>query len=196
MREVIPMYAVRLLQSALLMLLFASSASCSRPRPVQQQAAPIESPRVAGEPAPDSAAQAGGDREGLDLRAPDPSGATGDPRWAVADARVYFDFDRSDLTAHARAVLAVKLRVLLESRDMHILITGHADERGSDEYNLALGLARAAAAKRYLTQRGVAGDRVAIVSMGEEQPACREPNESCWWQNRRDEFRITRIGAR
>ena len=107
------------------------------------------------------------------------------------EAAVYFAFDRSDLDAGARATLDAKLPVLQGNRDLRIRIAGHTDERGSDEYNLALGQRRAAAAKRYLTQYGVDAGRIEIVSFGEEQPVCTASDEACWRRNRRDEFTIT-----
>ena len=106
-------------------------------------------------------------------------------------ARIYFDFDRSDLTDSARATLDAKLPVLQANPNMRIRITGHTDARGSDEYNLALGQRRAAAARRYLVSRGIAASRFETVSRGEEQPAV--PNastEADHAQNRRDEFEI------
>ena len=78
---------------------------------------------------------------------------------------------------------------------MRIRIEGNADERGSDEYNLALGQRRAASAKRYLVDHGIAADRFDLVSYGEERPVCTEHNEACWQQNRRDDFRIVTIGS-
>ena len=109
----------------------------------------------------------------------------------VVLARIYFDFDRSDLTDSARAVLDAKLPVLQANPGMRIRILGHTDARGSDEYNLALGQRRAAAARRYLVSRGIAARRFETVSRGEEQPAV--PNattEDEHAQNRRDEFEI------
>ncbi|MDQ3996320.1 MAG: OmpA family protein, partial [Gemmatimonadota bacterium] len=163
----------------------------SRPRPVQPQATPNDAPPVAIDPArddPAGRANVPGDR------APETAGGARDPGWAVLQARIYFDFDRSNLTADSRTVLAAKLNVLLANPDIQIQIVGHADERGSDEYNLALGLERAGAARRFLTQRGVSSDRISAVSMGEEHPLCNESNESCWRQNRRDDFVITNSG--
>jgi peptidoglycan-associated lipoprotein len=75
-------------------------------------------------------------------------------------------------------------------------ISGHADERGSDEYNLALGNRRAAAAKRYLTGKGVADGRLEVVSYGEERPANPGHDEGSWAENRRDEFEVTGGGGR
>ena len=112
-------------------------------------------------------------------------------RMRVIEARIYFDLDRSDLSADARSTLDAKLGVLASSPGMRIRIAGHADERGSDEYNIALGQRRAAAAKRYLTQRGIDASRIEVTSFGEEQPVCTASDESCWSQNRRDEFQVT-----
>src|SRR5688500_20217361 len=79
---------------------------------------------------------------------------------------------------------------------MRIRIEGNADVRGTEDYNLALGQRRAASAKRYLVERGIAADRFDLVSYGEERPVCTEHNEACWQQNRRDDFRIVTIGGR
>lgn len=113
---------------------------------------------------------------------------------ARLEAVIYFDFDRSDITPAARITLDAKLDILIANPAVRMLISGHADERGSDEYNLALGQRRAVAAKRYLVQRGVAQDRVEILSFGEERPACTASEDACWTRNRRDEFEITAGG--
>jgi peptidoglycan-associated lipoprotein len=110
---------------------------------------------------------------------------------AALEANVFFAFDRSDLDAEARTTLDGKLSVLQASPGIRIRVAGHTDDRGSDEYNLALGARRAMAAKRYLTQRGIDEGRIEIVSFGAERPTCEVPAESCWGQNRRDEFVIT-----
>lgn len=105
--------------------------------------------------------------------------------------RIYFDFDRSDVRADAQTVLDRKIPLFQANPTMRIRISGHADERGSDEYNLALGQRRAAAAKAYLVQQGIAEDRIEIVGVGEELPAV--PNATTdeeHQQNRRDEFEI------
>ena len=106
-------------------------------------------------------------------------------------ATIYFEFDRSDLTAAARSALDAKLEIMNANPGMRIRVVGHTDERGADEYNVALGQRRAAMAKRYLTDRGVAGERIEMVSFGEERPAAEGNGESAWSQNRRDEFEIT-----
>lgn len=113
---------------------------------------------------------------------------------STVTAAITFDLDKSDLRPDARANLDAKIPVLIANSNVTIRISGHADERGSSEYNLALGQRRAAAAKRYLVERGVAESRVETTSFGEERPVCTESNESCWSQNRRDEFEITAGG--
>lgn len=109
-------------------------------------------------------------------------------------AIVYFDFDSSDLTESARSALESKVPAMNANPDVRIRIAGHADERGSDEYNMALGQRRAAAAKRFLTDRGIDGGRIEIVSFGEERPAVTGNDESAWQQNRRAEFEIVAGG--
>ena len=103
---------------------------------------------------------------------------------------IYFGFDRSDLTAETREKLEAKWAILSANPTVRIVIEGHADDLGSDEYNLALGQRRAAAAKRYLSQRNIAPDRIEITSFGEERPTCQEATDACRERNRRDEVRI------
>jgi peptidoglycan-associated lipoprotein len=114
---------------------------------------------------------------------------------AALNAAVYFDFDMDALTSDASARLEAKVPVMQANRDVRIRVEGHTDERGSDEYNLALGQRRAAAAKRFLVSRGVDEARIETVSYGEERATCSEHEESCWSKNRRDEFVVT-AGAR
>lgn len=104
---------------------------------------------------------------------------------------IYFDFDSDALKDDARSSLDAKITILNASPDVKLKVAGNTDERGSDEYNLALGQRRAAAAKRYLTDHGIAADRIDIISYGEERPVATGHDESSWSQNRRDEFEIT-----
>jgi peptidoglycan-associated lipoprotein len=132
------------------------------------------------------------------LREPDSAAATLMPsgleaaRSAALAEPVHFELDRSDLTAEAQRQLEGKLAILRASPRLEIQIEGHCDERGSDEYNLALGNRRAAAVKRYLVEHGVADARIGIVSYGEERPADPGHTEEAWARNRRAEFRLTR----
>ena len=113
---------------------------------------------------------------------------------AALTAAIYFDLDQSDITGASQATLDAKLPLLNANPNLRLRIAGHTDERGSDEYNLALGQRRAAAAKRYLTQHGIAENRIEIISFGEERPAQQGSDESAWSQNRRDEFEIAAGG--
>ncbi len=103
---------------------------------------------------------------------------------------IYFDLDESSLGDESRAALEAKAPILLRHPGMRIRITGHADARGSDEYNLALGLRRAAEAKRYLAALGIDESRMEIVTMGEEKPAVQGNTEEAYALNRRAEFEI------
>jgi peptidoglycan-associated lipoprotein len=103
---------------------------------------------------------------------------------------VYFDFDRYDLSADARTILRSSAEWLKGNPAARVEIEGHCDERGTNEYNLALGAKRAQAAREYLATLGVASARLSTTSYGEEIPVCRESNESCWKQNRRARFVI------
>jgi peptidoglycan-associated lipoprotein len=109
-------------------------------------------------------------------------------------APIYFEYDSDAIGEAARSSLDQKLAVLQANSGVRLRIAGHADERGSDEYNLALGQRRAAAAKRYLTQRGIPEGQIEIVSFGEERPAASGSDEAAMAQNRRDEFEITSGG--
>jgi peptidoglycan-associated lipoprotein len=111
-------------------------------------------------------------------------------------AKLYFDFDRSELRDDQRAVLDAKLPVFRANPGVRIRIEGNADERGSDEYNIALGMRRAQTARKYLIDHGIDAARLEIISYGEERPVCQEHDESCWKQNRRDEFVIIAGGDR
>ncbi len=115
-------------------------------------------------------------------------------RRSVLLAPVYFDYDQSELRDDARAALEAKLAVLTRYRALRVRVAGHTDDRGADEYNLALGGRRAAAVKRYFAERGVDADRVDVVSFGKERPTCEAEDESCWGRNRRAEFAVVRGG--
>jgi len=105
---------------------------------------------------------------------------------------VYFDFDRYDLRADARETLKANGEWLKANPAAVVEIEGHCDERGTNEYNMALGAKRAQAAMDYLTTLGVAATRLSTISYGEELPVCTERTEECWAKNRRDRFVIQR----
>jgi len=104
---------------------------------------------------------------------------------------VFFDLDQPLVREDARAVLQTNAEWLLRWASIRITIEGHADERSTSEYNLALGERRANAALEYLESLGVPRDRILVVSKGEESPFCAESHEGCWQQNRRGHFIIT-----
>jgi peptidoglycan-associated lipoprotein len=101
---------------------------------------------------------------------------------------VYFDYDRAEIRADSRAVLDRKARVMREAPTLRVRVEGHADDRGSTEYNLALGSRRAETVRAYLTGIGVAASRLEIVSYGEGRPAQQGATETSWSRNRRAEF--------
>ncbi len=103
---------------------------------------------------------------------------------------VRFDFDRALIRSDDARVLDANVEYLKNNVDTLVLIEGHADERGTAEYNLALGERRARAARDYLVSQGIAADRISLVSFGEERPECSEHVETCWVRNRRAEFLI------
>lgn len=103
----------------------------------------------------------------------------------------YFDFDRAELRAEARDQLVQNARFLREHPEIVVTVEGHCDERGTAEYNLALGENRASSVTDYLVSLGVDSRRLRNLSYGEERPSCTESREECWWRNRRADFVIT-----
>jgi peptidoglycan-associated lipoprotein len=98
---------------------------------------------------------------------------------------IYFEYDKADIRADQQSVIQADAAFLQQHPNIHVTIEGHCDERGSTEYNLALGTNRADSVKNALVQGGVSGDRIKTISYGKEKPFCTESNESCWQQNRR-----------
>lgn len=106
---------------------------------------------------------------------------------------VYFDFDKSDLRQDARDVLSRNAEIMMKSKaGAKIQIEGHCDERGSAEYNLALGERRAKSSLQYLTTLGVKAERLSIISYGKEKPAVQGSDEASWGKNRRSEFVVVK----
>lgn len=108
----------------------------------------------------------------------------------ILEARVHFDYDRSAIRSDAEQRLMQKVAVMRANPEVRIRIEGHTDERGSIEYNLALGQRRAESARDYLVNFGIAANRIETVSWGEDRPLVRASNEEAWAMNRRAEFRI------
>jgi len=109
---------------------------------------------------------------------------------SVKDA--YFDYDKADIRSDARDALSQTAQFLRSYPQLKVVLEGHCDERGSTEYNLALGDRRAAAAKQFLVSLGISGDRVETVSYGKEKPFCSASTEECFQQNRRGHFAMAK----
>ncbi len=119
---------------------------------------------------------------------PPPPSLTEQQLFAQNVQNIYFDYDKADVRPDQQGSLQADAQFLQQHPNIHITIEGHCDERGSTDYNLALGTNRAETVKNALIQSGVGGDRIKIISYGKEKPFCTESNESCWQQNRRGHF--------
>jgi peptidoglycan-associated lipoprotein len=124
---------------------------------------------------------------------PDPLAGTDiaalkDPKNILSKRSVYFDYDQFVIKDEFKPLVEAHARFLVANAKMRVLIQGNADERGSREYNLALGQKRAEALKKMLALLGAREDQLEAVSLGEEKPRCSEQAESCWSQNRRDDI--------
>ena len=107
----------------------------------------------------------------------------------ITDGVIYFEFDRYDLSAEARSILTQKAPIIKEVPQLRVTIEGHCDERGTEEYNLALGERRARAAYEFLVNLGVPPSQMEMVSFGKLRPAVMGSNEAAWAKNRRGEFK-------
>ncbi len=180
---------------SLLMLLAACAftvACGGRPAPEEPAPEPTSAaePAPAPEPVDDSAERERMERERMAREASERSRAVA----ADLAAMINFDYDQATVRPADQATLDRKAAVLQANPNVRLRISGHADERGSDEYNLALGNRRAAAAKRYLENKGINGSRIEVISYGEERPLNPGTDETAFAQNRRDEFEVTAGG--
>ena len=119
---------------------------------------------------------------------PTASSATEEELFSQNVKDIYFDYDKSDIRGDQQSSLQSDVAFLRQHPGIGFTVEGHCDERGSTEYNLALGDSRASAVRNALVQAGVAGDHVKTISYGKEKPFCTESNEQCWQQNRRGHF--------
>lgn len=103
---------------------------------------------------------------------------------------IYFEFDQASIKEESKSVLQKNAKLITSNPNAKVQIQGHTDERGSEEYNLALGARRAQIVKRFLTALGVDSGRLQTISFGEEKPFCQESQEGCWKQNRRAHFLV------
>ena len=116
---------------------------------------------------------------------PTQSSMTDEQMFAQSVKDIYFDYDKSDVRASEQPAIQADVAFLQQHSSVNFTIEGHCDERGSTEYNLALGDNRASAVKNALVGAGISADRIKTISYGKEKPFCTESNESCWQQNRR-----------
>lgn len=174
---------MRKLMMVLVVLAFACgtmlmTSSCAKKQVGTGEAAPAAAAPKAAAPSAAAPSTAGVDTA-QDVRAFEAEG-------------IYFDFDKSDIKAEAKAILEKKAAWLRANPSYKVRIEGNCDERGTNEYNLALGDRRAKAAQKYLNALGISMDRMSTISFGEEKPVCKEKTEKCWAQNRRDDFRLSK----
>jgi peptidoglycan-associated lipoprotein len=155
-------------------------------QPAPQQAAPTQE---AAPPPPPPPANDDAERRAREAAAARAAAL----RTEVGDL-IHFEFDKADIRATDQGILDRKAAILGANAAVKLRISGHCDERGSDEYNLALGNRRAAAAKRYLAGKGVDEGRLEAVSYGKEKPLDPGHSEDAWAKNRRDEFEMTAGG--
>jgi len=163
--------------------------ACSKPKPAPAPA-PAPAPEPVAAPAPPPA-PAGPTAEELAQQRRDAEMKQYAADKAAALKNIHFDFDKSDILEADRPTLQGIADFMKKYSDVKIQIAGNCDERGTNEYNLALGNRRAAAALDYLKGLGVDESRLATISYGKEKPVCSDSNEGCWSQNRRDEFTAT-----
>ena len=119
---------------------------------------------------------------------PPPPSVTDEDLFSQNIKDIYFDYDKSDIRADQRESIQADMTFLTQHPNISFTIEGHCDERGSTEYNLALGDKRASSVKNELTTAGISASRIKTISYGKEKPFCTESNEACWQQNRRGHF--------
>jgi peptidoglycan-associated lipoprotein len=183
---------LRALAPVATLLILAACGGRQQPEEPAPEPAPPPAPAPAPEPPPPPPP-------------PPPQPAGEDPAAAAARITaallgeiremVHFDFDKSDIRPEDRLTLDRKAAILGVNSAVRLRVSGHADERGSDEYNLALGTRRASAVKTYLANKGIDTGRIEVVSYGEEQPIATGHDEDSWFQNRRAEFEVTAGGT-
>ena len=180
--------------SWMLVLATAAFAAACGGKSAPEEPAPEPTPTPAPAPAPapvdDSAERDRLERERLARE------SAARARAVAADlaTMINFEYDQASVRQTDQATIDRKAAILAANPNVKLQISGHADERGSDEYNLALGNRRAAAAKRYLENKGIDGSRIDVVSYGEERPLNPGHDEAAYAQNRRDEFQVTAGG--
>jgi len=154
------------------------------PAPAAPAPAPVPAPRAAEPPAPAPSV--------TPVPAPAPAQPPAPKEFVAADVLkdIHFDFDKYDIRPGDAKILDANTQWMKANPKYLVLIEGHADERGTNEYNLALGERRAKATLSYLVSQGVQASRFTLISYGEERPQCTEKTEACWARNRRAHFLV------
>jgi peptidoglycan-associated lipoprotein len=165
-----------------------TASTAAAPAPAPSPAAPAPAPSPSAPASSGAAAAAPAAAAAAPAQTPRPA-----PKEFMAVAalkEVYFDFDKYDIRAEDAKTLDANAAWLKSNADNLVLIEGHADERGTNEYNLALGERRAKSTMNYLVSQGIQANRITIISYGEERPVCNEKTEACWAKNRRANFLV------
>jgi len=152
----------------------------------QQSAVDQDTAQKAAPPADTSGSASGGQ----DMQADAAKRAAEQAMNQFINEHIYFDFDSAALSAMAQATLKSKAAWLKENADAVVIIEGNCDERGTNEYNLALGERRALSAQAYLVDLGISASRISTISYGEERPLDNRQTEEAWAKNRRDQFKL------
>jgi peptidoglycan-associated lipoprotein len=119
-----------------------------------------------------------------------PPSMTEEELFAQGVQDIYFNYDKYDLRPDDSSIVQQDASFLEKYKGMKVVIEGHCDDRGSEEYNIALGQNRAESLRKALVADGVATNRIKVISYGKEKPFCTEENEECWHQNRRDHLKL------
>jgi peptidoglycan-associated lipoprotein len=165
-----------------------TASTAAAPAPAPSPAGPAPAPSASAPSSGGAAAAAPAAGAAAAAQTPRPS-----PKEFMAVAalkEVHFDFDKYDIRAEDAKTLDANAAWLKSNADNLVLIEGHCDERGTNEYNLALGERRAKATMNYLVSQGIQANRITIISYGEERPVCNEKTEACWAKNRRANFLV------
>ncbi len=166
----------------LMALSIALAIGACQPKPKPAEAAP---PAAKAAPAPVVTEAAPDPHDYTDARNFD------NPESLLSKRVIYFDYDKSAVKPEFRAIVSAHAAYLAAHSAGRVTLEGHADERGTREYNLGLGERRGNAAMGLMSAQGARGDQLVVVSYGEERPVCRVSDEDCWWQNRRVEIVYT-----
>jgi len=177
-----------LLMLILVMSMFALYG-CPKSADVSSAPEPQKVEQAPAQPAEDAAAKAAEEKRAAEAAAAKAAEEKAAQERAAKEAAglkpIYFDFDKSFVRDDAKAVMKANVDYLKANPNVKVRIEGNCDERGTIEYNQALGQRRASSTKKYLTDMGISGKRISLISYGKEKPVCKESTEDCWQRNRR-----------